>query len=73
MVERIIYALFYLCGLALVYWLILWVLASIGIHVPVMVANILAVMLVLVAILVLWRLFSGAVSGVRWWPRDPST
>jgi hypothetical protein len=67
MVERVIYALIYICGIALCYFLIVWVLGAIGLHLPVMVLNILLVVLVLVAILVLWRLFAGA--GIPWWPR----
>lgn len=66
MVERVIYALIYICGIALCYFLIIWVLGAIGLHLPPMVLNILLVVLVLVAILVLWRLFAG--SGIRWWP-----
>lgn len=66
MVERVIYALIYICGIALCYFLIVWVLGAIGLHLPPMVLNILLVVLVLVAILVLWRLFAG--SGIRLWP-----
>ena len=66
MVERVIYALIYLCGIALCFYLIIWVLGAIGIHLPPMVVNILIVVLVLVAILILWRLFAG--SGIRLWP-----
>jgi hypothetical protein len=69
MVERIIYALIYLCGIALCFYLIIWVLGALGIHLPGMVINILMVVLVLVAILILWRLFAG--SGIPWWPRGP--
>jgi hypothetical protein len=47
----------------------LWVLGAIGIHLPPMVVNILIVVLVLVAILILWRLFAG--SNFPWWPRGP--
>lgn len=66
MVERVIYALIYLCGIMLCYFLIVWVLGAIGLHLPPMVLNILLVVLILVAILILWRLFAG--SGIRWWP-----
>jgi len=66
MVERVIYALIYICGIALCYFLIIWVLGAIGLHLPAMVVNILLVVLVLVAILMLWRLFAG--SGIRLWP-----
>ena len=66
MIERIIYALIYICGLALAYWLIVWVLGAIGLALPHMVLVILGVIMVLVAILILWRLFAG--SGIRLWP-----
>jgi hypothetical protein len=69
MVERVIYALIYLCGIALCFYLIIWVLGAIGIHLPAMVVNILIVVLVLVAILILWRLFAG--SGIPLWPSGP--
>ena len=68
MVERVIYALIYICGIALCYFLIVWVLGAIGIHIPAMVLNIIMIVLVLVAILVLWRLFAGS---VPFWPRRP--
>lgn len=66
MVERVIYALIYLCGIALCYYLIVWVLGAIGLHLPTMVLNILLVVLILVAILIIWRIFAG--SGIKWWP-----
>ena len=66
MIERVIYALLYLCGIAICYYLIIWVLGAIGIHIPAMILNIILVMLVLVAILVLVRLFAGS---IPWWPR----
>jgi hypothetical protein len=69
MVERVIYALIYICGIALCYFLIIWVLGAVGIHLPAMVLNILMVVLVLVAILILWRLFAG--SGFPLWPSGP--
>jgi hypothetical protein len=65
MVEKIIYALIYICGIALAYYLIVWVLGAIGLALPHMVLVILGVVLVLVAILILWRLFAGS---VRLWP-----
>ena len=69
MVERVIYALIYICGIALCYFLIIWVLGAIGLHLPQQVMVILMVVLVLVAILILWRLFAG--SGIRLWPGGP--
>lgn len=71
MLERIIYALLYLCGIALGYYLILGVLAAIGFALPPMVAKILLVMLVLVAILVLVQLFRPVLSG-KFWPGPPA-
>lgn len=65
MIERVIYALIYICGIALCYFLIVWVLGAIGIQLPHMVVVILGVVLVLIAILILWRLFAG---NVRFWP-----
>jgi hypothetical protein len=69
MIERVIYALLYICGIALCYFLIIWVLGQIGIHIPAMVLNILLVMLVLIAILVLVRLFWN--SNIKLWPGPP--
>lgn len=69
MVERIIYALLYLCGIALGFYLILYVLAAIGIALPHMIVTILQVVLVLVAVLVIYRLFAGT---IRWWPNPPA-
>ena len=69
MIERVVYALLYLCGIALCYFLILWVLGAIGLHLPPMVLNILLVMLVLVAVLVLVRLLAPA--NFPWWPKQP--
>lgn len=57
MVEAIVKALLSICSIVLCYFLILWVLASIGIAVPAMVVKIIMVMLVLVCILILYRLF----------------
>ena len=58
MVEAIIRALLYICAIVLCYFLILWVLTTIGIAIPAMVAKIILVMLVLICILVLYRLFA---------------
>jgi hypothetical protein len=58
MVEAIIRALLYICAIVLCYFLILWVLAAIGLEIPAMVVKIIMVMLILVCILVLYRLFS---------------
>lgn len=67
-VEAVIRALLYLCAIALVFFLCLWVLASLGVALPVMVITILKIMFVLVAILVLVRLFWPIVSNANWFP-----
>jgi hypothetical protein len=62
MVEAILRALLYLCSIALVFWLVVWALGELGIALPGMVIHILMVMFVLVAVLVLWRLFAGKIT-----------
>lgn len=70
--EAIIRALLYICGLAIAYYLIIWVLGAIGLMLPHMVVTILGVMLILVAILVLFRLFMPWFAGYTWFPpRNP--
>ena len=69
--EAVIRALLYLCGLALLFFLVLWVLGAIGLALPFMVERIITVMFVLVAILVLARLFYPWMSGVRLFPPRP--
>jgi hypothetical protein len=71
MFEAIIRALLYICGIALCYFLIVWVLGEIGIAIPIMVLHVLMIMLVLVCILVLWRLFSPWFGGVNLWGPGP--
>jgi hypothetical protein len=58
LVERVIRALIYIALIALCFYLIIWVLAAIGLVLPAMVEKILLVILVLIAILVLVRLFT---------------
>jgi hypothetical protein len=67
MFERVIYALIYLCLLFALYWIIVWVLGSLGIYMPPHVMQIVMVIMVLVAILVLYRLFFVG-SNIRFWP-----
>jgi hypothetical protein len=67
MFERVIYALIYLCGLFLLYWIVMWVLASLGIYLPPHVPQILMVIMILIAILILYRLFFIGTS-FRIWP-----
>jgi Flp pilus assembly protein TadB len=66
--EAVIRALIYLCVVALVFFLCVWVLGQLGIALPVMVINILKVIFVLIAILVLVRLFWPIVSAQNWFP-----
>jgi hypothetical protein len=69
MFGAIIRALLYICGLALCYYLVLWVLAEIGIMLPHMVVVILGVMLALIAILVLYQLFNPWFANWQWFPQ----
>jgi hypothetical protein len=66
--EALIRALIYLCLIALAFFLCLWVLSSLGVALPSMVIVILKVIFVLVAILILVRLFMPFVSGTTWFP-----
>lgn len=70
MFGNVVRALIYLCFLALAFYLVLWVLAAVGIVLPGMVIHILGVIFVLVAILVLYQLFWPFVSGFNWWGRS---
>lgn len=65
--ERVIRALIYLCVIALCFYLCVWVLAALGVALPYMVMNILKVIFVLIAILILIRLFYPVIQGQNWW------
>lgn len=67
LLERVIRALIYLCVVALCFFLIVWVLGMLGIALPGMVITILKVIFVLIAILVLVRLFLPVLSGFSLW------
>jgi hypothetical protein len=69
MVGQVIRALIYLCFIALLFYLCLYVLAALGIALPSMVVNILKVIFLLVAILILYQLFAPMVGGYDWWGR----
>lgn len=71
MFGQVIRALIYLCFVVLAYYLILWVLEALGIHLPLMVVRIIGVIMVLVAILVLYQLFQPYLGGINWWGRGP--
>lgn len=70
LIERVIRALLYLCAIAICYYLVVWVLGALNIHIPSQVLTILMVMFALIAILILVRLFWPYVSSTRWFPDD---
>ena len=71
MFGRIIRALIYIGFLAMAFYLVVWFLAGIGLSFPPMVVHIFSMILVLIAILVLYNLFWGDISGYNWWGRRP--
>lgn len=66
--EAVIRALLYLCVIALAFFLCVWVLGVLGLALPYMVLAILKIMFVLVAILVLVRLFWPLIGGMTLFP-----
>lgn len=71
MFGALIRTLLFICFMALAYYLVIWVLGAIGLHLPREVLVILGVILVLIAILVLYRLWSPWFGGVNWWGSPP--
>lgn len=71
MIERVIRALLYLIGIAICYYLILWVLSAMGIHIPQQILTLLMVAFGLVAVLVLVRLFWPSLTSMNWWGDRP--
>ena len=67
-IEAVIRGLIYLCLIALAFFLCIWVLGQLGIALPAMVLTILKVIFVLVAILVLLRIFWPVLGGFNWFP-----
>jgi hypothetical protein len=67
-IEAIIRALLYLCCVALAFFLCIWVLAELGVALPLMVITILKVMFVLIAILILVRIFWPVLGSQNWFP-----
>lgn len=67
-IEAVIRALLYLCCIALAFFLCVWVLGVLGVALPAMVLTILKVMFILVAILVLLRLFWPVLGSYNWFP-----
>lgn len=66
--EALIRALIYICFMVLAFYLCIWVLGALGLAVPYMVLNVIKVILVLVAVLILFRLFSPWVTGFTLFP-----
>ncbi len=66
--EAVIRALLYICALMLVFFLVVWVLGTIGLALPLMVERVLMAMLVLLAIFVLARLFYPWMASANWFP-----
>ncbi len=62
MVESLIKALIILCIVVACVFLVLWVLGQLGITLPAMVVNVIWIIVVLLALLFLWRAFGSAVS-----------
>jgi hypothetical protein len=69
--EAVIRALLVICGFVLVFYVVVWAMAAIGLAIPVMIEKVLMVMMVLVAILILARLFYPWVSAGNWWGPKP--
>jgi hypothetical protein len=60
MVESVILLLIYICLVAAVVWLVIWVLGQIGLQLPEMVIKIIWVIAVLIILLLLWRMLGPA-------------
>lgn len=70
--EAVIRALLYICALMLLFFLAVWALGAIGLALPLMVERIILVMFILVAVLILARLFYPFIAGANWFPpRNP--
>ena len=67
-IEAVIRGLIYLCAIALAFFLCIWVLGQLGIALPAMVITILKIIFVLVAILVLLRIFWPVIGSFQWFP-----
>jgi hypothetical protein len=62
MFESIIMLLIYLCLIAIVVFIVLWVLGNLGIVIPPRVMQIVWVIVVLIAILFIWRAIGPEIS-----------
>lgn len=59
MLETVITLLIYICVIALLVYLVLWVLESVGLALPPMVVKILWVIVILIVILLIFRALPG--------------
>lgn len=76
MIEALFRFLITLVCLAIVVALSLWVLAEVGIIIPVMVLHLFYVLAALIVLLILWRMLIAPYAGAGWWtnwwgPRAP--
>lgn len=71
MFGALIRSLIFICLLALAYYLCIWVLGAIGFAIPHQVMVILGVILVLVAILILYRLWAPYFGTINIWGGPP--
>lgn len=71
MFGQVIRALIYICCMALLYYICIWVLGALGFALPLMVMRIIGVIFVLVCILILYQLFWPFLGGFNWWGRRP--
>ena len=71
MVEAVIRALIAIGILALCVVLIVWALGEFGIVIPAMVQHIILVIIILIAILILARMFWPFLGGASWFPPRP--
>jgi len=71
MFGALIRSLIFICLLVLAYYLCLWVLTAIGLAIPHQVMVILGVILVLVAILILYRLWAPFLGSINIWGGPP--
>ncbi len=69
--EAVVKALIFICLVVLAYYLIFWVLGTIGLAVPIMVQHIVLVIIILIAVLILARLFWPFLSQPWFPPRPP--
>ncbi len=67
--EAVIRALLIICAFVLLFFLVTWCLSAIGLAIPIMVEKVLIVMMILIAILILARLFYPWITAGSWWSK----